>query len=280
MHICRLFFRTFLTALILFFSAEIRAGSPRDTAAHPGKRPSVGLVLSGGGAKGFAYIGLLRVIREAGLPIDYIGGSSIGSIIGGLYALGYDPDTIAKVIRSVDWDKLLKDVMDRRYVSFEEKEYSENNIIKLPIKNKKVGLGSSMYQGQEINLLLNYFFSPAYKTTDFHKLPVPFLCIGTDLFTGDAITLDKGYLAMAIRASMSIPGYFSPTDYMGYYLVDGGVVNNYPVKEVKDMGARIILGGDVQSGLYKPVNSSVPLPPSPTRSLPLHVSIQIRWATA
>ena len=219
--------------------------------AKPSKRPTVGLVLSGGGAKGFAYIGLLRVIQEAGLPIDYIGGSSIGSIIGGLYAVGYHPDSIAKMIRSQNWNDLLKDNVDRRFIAFEEKEYGEKTIIRLPIRNKKLGLGSSMYQGQEVNLLLNKYFSPAYNINDFKKLQTPFLCIGTNLINGDGIVLDKGYLPMAIRASMSIPGYFSPTDYNGYYLVDGGVVNNYPVKEVKDMGAQIILGGDVQSGLYK-----------------------------
>jgi NTE family protein len=242
-------FRNCLAGLILLLTAKAGANSPGNPEDQPRKRPSVGLVLSGGGARGFAYIGLLRVIRETGLPIDYIGGSSIGSIIGGLYALGYDPDTIAKMIRSEDWNKLLKDVVDRRYIAFEEKEYGENSIIRLPIRNKKLGLGAAMYQGQEINILLNYYFSPAYKTTDFRKLQTPFLCIGTNLLTGDEVVLDKGYLPMAIRASMSIPGYFSPTEYMGYYMVDGGVVNNYPVREVKDMGAEIILGGDVQSGL-------------------------------
>ncbi len=214
-----------------------------------GKRPAVGLVLSGGGAKGFAYIGLLRVIQEVGLPIDYIGGSSIGSIIGGLYAIGYHPDTIAKLIRSQHWDNLLKDITDRKYVAYEEKGIWEKTLVTLPLKNRKLGLGS-MYQGQEIDLLLNRFFSPAYKINDFTKLQTPFLCIGTNLFTGEAIILNKGYLPMAIRASMSIPGYFEPTDYNGYYLVDGGVVNNYPVKEVKEMGAEIVIGGDVQSGLY------------------------------
>ena len=213
------------------------------------KRPTVGLVLSGGGAKGFAYIGLLRVIQEVGLPIDYIGGSSIGSIIGALYAIGYHPDTIVKMIRGQNWDALLKDVTDRKYVAYDEKGIGEKTIVNLPLKNKKLGI-SSMYQGQEVSLLLNRFYSPVYKVTDFTKFQTPFLCIGTNLFTGEAVTLNKGYLPMAIRASMSIPGYFEPTDYMGYYLVDGGVVNNYPVKEVKEMGAEVIVGGDVQSGLH------------------------------
>jgi NTE family protein len=234
--------------LLCLFAVSVFAGpSISDTLR---KRPSVGLVFSGGGAKGFAYVGLLRVIQEAGLRIDYIGGSSIGSIIGGLYAIGYHPDSIAKLIRSQNWNALLKDVADRKYVAYEEKVIGEKTIVNLPLKNKKIGLGS-MYQGQEINLLLNRFFSPAYKIRDFHDLQTPFLCIGTNLFTGEAVVLNKGYLPMAIRSSMSIPGYFEPTDYMGYYLVDGGVVNNYPVKQVKEMGAEIIIGGDVQSGLSK-----------------------------
>ena len=238
-----------LAFLFLILIPSITLSQPPPDSTNR-RRPTVGLVLSGGGAKGFAYIGLLRAIQEAGLPIDYIGGSSIGSIIGGLYAIGYHPDSIAKMIRSQNWSDLLRDVIDRKYVAYEEKEYGENTIVKLPIKNKKIGLSTSMYKGEEINLLLNYYFSPAYKTSDFHKLQTPFLCIGTDLYTGKEVILDNGYLPMAIRSSMSIPGYFSPTEYMGNYLVDGGVVNNYPVLDVKKMGAEIIVGGDVQQGLY------------------------------
>ena len=237
-----------ILVLIVYLSAFYAKAQPPAT-DQPRKRPSVGLVLSGGGAKGFAYIGLLRVIQEAGLRIDYIGGSSIGSIIGGLYAIGYHPDTIAKMIRGQHWDNLLKDITERKYVAYEEKGVGEKTLVTLPLKNKKLGLGS-LYQGQEIDLLLNRFFSPAFNVQDFTKLQTPFLCIGTNLFTGEEVILNKGFLPMAIRASMSIPGYFEPTDYMGYYLVDGGVVNNYPVKEVKEMGAEIIIGGDVQSGLY------------------------------
>jgi NTE family protein len=243
-------FRPFLLIFLCLSMISLYAQQPPEPPVPHGKRPSVGLVLSGGGAKGFAYIGLLRVIQEVGLPIDYIGGASIGSIIGGLYAIGYHPDTIAKLIRSQQWDNLLKDITERKYVAYEEKGIGEKTIVRLPLKNKKLGRGS-MYQGQEIDLLLNRFFSSVYKTTDFSKFQTPFLCTGTNLFTGESVTLNKGYLPMAIRSSMSIPGYFEPVDYMGYYLVDGGVVNNYPVKEVKESGAQIIVGGDVQSGLHK-----------------------------
>ncbi|MBI9038801.1 MAG: patatin-like phospholipase family protein [Bacteroidales bacterium] len=218
------------------------------------KRPSVGLVMSGGGAKGFAYIGLLKVIQEAGLRIDYIGGTSIGSIMAGLYAIGYAPDSIAKIIRSQNWDAIMQDKISRKYISFEEKAFGEKFIVSLPIKNKKIGLSASLFQGQNVNLMLNKYFSPAYNITNFNDLQTPFICIGTNLLNGDAVVLNKGYLPMAIRSSMSIPGYFSPTYYNGDYLVDGGVVDNYPVKQVKGMGAEIIVGLDVQSGLTKSID--------------------------
>jgi len=212
-------------------------------------RPTVGLVLAGGGAKGFTYIGLLKMIHEVGLPIDYIGGTSIGSIIGGLYAAGYHPDSIENMIRSIDWDAVLTDQIERKYMAFEEKEFAERFIITLPIANKSVTISPSLFKGQEINLMLNHYFSPFFLTDDFNDLPIPFVCIATDLFTGDEVELRSGYLPMAIRASMSIPGYFSPIDYQGLYLVDGGVVNNFPVKNVKDMGAEIIVSGDDQPPL-------------------------------
>lgn len=213
------------------------------------ERPKVGLVLSGGGAKGFAYIGMLRVFQEVGLPIDYISGTSIGSIMAGLYALGYSPDEIEKMVREQDWEALLIDKIDRKYIAYEEKEFLENSLVSLPLQKRKIGLKQAMYQGQQVNLLLNRFFSPAWNTTDFSKFQTPFFCIGTNLFNGDAEVLKTGYLPMAIRASMSIPGYFSPTYYNGYYLVDGGIVDNYPAVELKKEGAQLIIGGDVQAGL-------------------------------
>ena len=217
------------------------------------KRPKVGLVMSGGGAKGWAYIGLLKVMQEVGLEVDYIAGSSAGSIVGGMYALGYHPDTMLKIIRTVNWDDLLTDKIDRKFIAYNEKEFGDTYIMDFPIRNKKVGLKASLYEGQEINLLANHIYSPAYNIYDFKDLPTPFLCMGTDLLTGDPVILDKGYLPMAIRASMSIPAYFSPTYYDGKYLIDGGVVNNYPVKPVKDKGVDFIVGADVQSGVKKSI---------------------------
>ncbi len=227
---------------------------------EPNVRPKVGLVLSGGGAKGFAYIGLLKVIEEAGLPIDYIGGSSIGAIIGGLYAIGYHPDTIESLIREQDWDLLLSQDLDRKYIAYEEKLFSGKYMVSVPIQDNKIALKPSIYESPHIDLMLNHLFSPAYNITDFSKLQIPFICIGTDLLTGEPVILDEGYLPAAIRASMAIPGYWSPVVINGHYLVDGGVVNNYPAPQVRGMGADIIIGGDVQSGLKDEVDELKTLP--------------------
>lgn len=219
------------------------------------KRPVVGLVLSGGGAKGFAYVGILKAIQEAGLRVDYIGGTSMGSIMGGLYALGYAPDSIAKIIRSENWDMLLRDKVARKYIAYEEKGFTENSIASLPFKGNKLDLQGSLYQGQQINLLLNKYFSPGYRTQKFSKLPTPFFCMGTNILNGKKVLLDSGYLPMAIRSSMSIPGYFSATHYQGKYLVDGGVIDNYPAVQMKKMGATFILGADVQKTLSEKIGN-------------------------
>ena len=211
------------------------------------KRPSVGLVMSGGGAKGWAYLGVLRVLQEAGLDVDYISGASAGSIVGGMYALGYHPDTIERIIREQDWDAVMQDIIDRKYISYDDKVYGGKYIFSLPIRERKIGLKASLYEGQNIDLLLNRYYSVAYKDTLFKDFQTPFLCIGTDLYEGKQVVLDKGYLPMAIRSSMAIPAYFAPVEYEGYYLVDGGVVNNYPVTPLKDKGVDIIVGADVQA---------------------------------
>jgi len=237
-------------SLILFLGGVIIAQNVDSLEKKP-VRPKVGLVLSGGGAKGFAYIGLLKVLQEVNLHIDYIGGTSIGSIVAALYSVGYAPDTIAKIIRSQDWEALLTDKINRKYINFEDKIYAENYIVSLPLTKKSVGLKEALYGGQQVGLMLNHVLSNTYNIRDFHKLPIPFLCVGTDLLTGKSIQLTSGYLPFAVRASMSIPGYFTPTYYQGHYLVDGGVVNNFPVMDVKKMGAQLIIGGNVQQGLTK-----------------------------
>lgn len=212
------------------------------------EKPSVGLVLSGGGAKGFSYVGLLKVLEEVDMPIDYIGGSSIGAIIGALYATGYSPEKIEELIREQNWDDLINDKLERKYISYEEKLFADKYIFTIPIEESGFTL-SSIMGSFNIDLMLNKLFAPVAHIEDFKELPIPFLCIGTDLITGEAVVLDSGNVARAIRASMAIPGYFPPIKYGDNYLIDGGVVNNYPAEQIKDLNIDIIVGGDVQSGL-------------------------------
>lgn len=248
MKVCFKYFRILISTLFLFFFI-FNAESQNQHNKQLTKRPSVGLVMSGGGAKGFAYIGILKVIQEAGLRIDYVAGTSMGSIVAGLYAAGYHPDSIQKIVYDQDWDKVLIDEIPREDIAYDEKEFGSKLILSLPIRQKKLSMMASLYEGQEVDQILNYYLSHVYDIDDFNELNVPFLCIGTDLLTGDAVQLTSGYLPLAIKASMSIPGYFSPTQYDGKYLVDGGVVDNYPVIAVKNKGIDIIIGADVQSGL-------------------------------
>lgn len=242
-----------LASIIIFFVAFTGKAQQLNNRADVKKRPKVGLVLSGGGAKGFAYIGLFKVLSEVNMPIDYIGGSSMGAITAALYSVGYSAEEMQKIIGQQDWNAVISDFQERKYISYEEKLYSDKYVYSLPLREKGISLSSSISSSFNIDLMLNKLFLPAAQITDFNELPVPFLCIGTDLLTGEAVILNKGNLARAVRASMAIPGYFTPTFYNGHYLVDGGVVNNYPAEQVKEMGADIIIGGDVQSGLSKDI---------------------------
>ena len=217
-----------------------------DTTATVSHRPKVGVVLSGGGAKGFAHIGALRVIEEAGIPIDYIAGTSMGSIIGGLYAVGYDPDMMQKLCTEQDWNLIMKDQIPRRFIPLEKRINERHYIVTLPYKNGKLKIKRSLIDGMYVNMLLTRLTMPAYKQRDFSKLPVPFLCIGTDMITADPIEFTSASLAQSIRSSMSIPFLFEPVDYEGHLLCDGGLTNNFPVRNVREKGADIIIGVDLE----------------------------------
>jgi len=209
------------------------------------RRPKIGLVLSGGGAKGLAHIGVLKVLEEAGIYPDFIGGTSMGSIIGGLYAMGYDAKSIEKLVMSTDWDEFLNDKIRRTNLSIEEKEDYERFILSLPIEKRKIQLPSGLKTGQNFSTLMSQMAFHVHNVDDFNKLPIPFLCVATDIETGEAIVLNKGYLPDAIRASMAIPTVFTPVEIDNHLLVDGGLINNFPVSDVRNMGADIIIGVDV-----------------------------------
>lgn len=215
------------------------------------KTPKVGLVLSGGGARGFAHIGVLKVLEEEGFEIDYIGGTSMGSVVGGFYAMGYSIGEIERIALETNWDHLFTDHIERKNLSFYEKQNEDVHIFSLAIKNKKVSIPPGLVYGQNAITMLTKLTNPAYQTRDFKYLNKPFLCMATDLLSGKAIKIDSGSLPKAIRASMSVPTAFVPLKQDPYYLVDGGLINNLPAKEVREMGADILIGVDVQTPLYK-----------------------------
>jgi NTE family protein len=204
--------------------------------------PKIGLVLSGGAAKGIAHIGVLKVIEKAGLHVDIIGGTSMGSIIGGLYACGYSAAQLEKIVLNQDWLFLLTDQLQRLNLSVKEKEEYDKYLISFPFENGKVKLPSGIGSGQNISLLLSQLTLPVDTINDFSKLPVPFFCIATDIVNAQEVILDHGYLPDAIRASMAIPTIFTPVEIDGHLLVDGGLVNNFPVDRAIDKGANIIIG--------------------------------------
>lgn len=214
-------------------------------------RPRIGLVLSGGGAHGIAHIGVLKVMEEAGLRPDIITGVSMGSIIGGLYSMGYSADSIQKILERINWKLLLSNKIPENKVIFLEKSHFSNSAISLPLTSRKVMLPSGLINGQQVENTLNFYAWPAADINDFSKLPIPFLCVGTDIITYKKIDFKSGYLPDAIRASFSVPSIFTPLKIDTLLLVDGGLIRNFAASEAREMGADIIIGSYVGFKGYK-----------------------------
>lgn len=218
------------------------------------ERPKIGLVLSGGGAKGIAHIGVLKVLERAGIKPDYIAGTSMGSIIGGLYAAGYSAEQLENIVlreKRMSWDDLLSDKISRRHISMEEKDEEGRFFFKFPLKEGGIRLPKGLITGQNISLEFSRLCIPVHHIDKFESFPIPFRCVATNLATGEEKVFSEGYLPDALRASMSIPSVFTPAEVNGEYFIDGGVVNNFPVQECIDMGADIIIGCDVGTHLYE-----------------------------
>ena len=217
---------------------------------HPRKK--VGLVLGGGGAKGAAEVGVLKVLEEAGIPIDYIAGTSIGAIVGGLYAIGYDAADIDSLYRNQDWLFLLSDQVKRESETFLSKEEREKYIVHIPLsKERKVLLPTGYVKGQNIFNLFSKLTVGYHQVDDFSNLPIPYRCVAVDLVDGKEEVLSSGSLPLAMRASMSIPGVFAPVEWKGKMLVDGGALNNLPVDVAREMGADVIICVDLSTGWKK-----------------------------
>ncbi|AWG23568.1 patatin [Flavobacterium faecale] len=213
------------------------------------KRPKVGLVLSGGGAKGFAHIGVLKVLEEAGVKVDYIGGTSMGAIVGGLYASGYNAKQLDSIFIATNFDELLSDYIPRASKNFYEKGNDERYALVLPFNRFRIGIPQAISKGLYNFNLLNKLTRNVRDIKDFNALPTPFLCIGSNIETGKQVILDKGNLAQAMLISAAFPSLFSPIELNGELLIDGGVTNNYPIDEIRALGADIIIGVDVQDDL-------------------------------
>ena len=216
------------------------------------QRKKVGVVLSGGGAKGMAHIKALQVIEEAGIPIDYIAGTSMGAIVGGLYAIGYTPEQLDSMVRKQDWTFLLSDRIKRSAMSLTDRERSEKYTVSIPFtKTPKDAATGGIMKGQNLANLFSDLTVGYHDSIDFNKLPIPFACVAANVVNGEQIVFHDGILSTAMRASMAIPGVFTPVRQDSMVLVDGGIVNNYPADVVKAMGADIIIGVDVQNALKK-----------------------------
>ncbi len=216
---------------------------------HAQVRPKIGLTLSGGGAKGLAHIGILKAIDIAGLKVDYVTGTSMGGIIGAMYAAGYSADTIEKIARSTDWDLLLTNSASLRSLIIDEKDEYDKYAIELPWINNGFRLPSGVLESEELWLRLSEYYFPLYKIKDFSKFPKGFSCIATDVSTGEAVVMDTGEIVQAVRSSVAIPSVFTAVTYNGRKFTDGGVTRNFPVSDAKNMGADIVIGSNVAGGL-------------------------------
>lgn len=236
--------KTIILTLLFLASLSVKAqnGTQENT-------PKVGLVLSGGGAKGLAHIGALKVIDSLGVKIDYIAGTSMGAIIGALYASGYSGNQLDSLFQEIDFDKIINDDLPRASKAFYERDNSEKYAVTLPFDHFKIKLPSALSRGQNTYNLLSRLTLRVSHINDFSKLPIPFFCIATNVETGQQVLLDQGNVTQAIMASGALPTLFQPVTINGEVLIDGGVVNNYPIDELREKGMDVIIGVDVQDGL-------------------------------
>ena len=213
------------------------------------EKPKVALVLSGGGAKGLAHIPLLQTLDSLGIVPDLIVGTSMGSVVGGFYAMGYSGDSIASITKHADWDLLLGGKTSLNDVSVEEKSEFGKYLVDFDIAKNKLKLQSALLNDQHLRSFFRIYTYPTYALTNFDQLPIPFRAVATDIVNGEEVLLKEGSLAVAMRASMSIPSVFKPVPYKDVLLVDGGILNNFPVDVAKDWGADVIIGSDVGGGM-------------------------------
>ena len=234
-------------AIIIFLIAF----SILDCSSQNTKRPKVAVVLSGGGAKGFAHIGVLKILEEEGIPVDIIVGTSIGGIVGALYSIGYSADEIGSMALSENWSQILSDYTPRKQLDQYSRIIQQRYALKVALfGQKKLGIQNGLIRGQNILKLFCGLTANVPEDANFCDFPISFACIGTDLVTGEELVMNSGFLPTAMFSSMSIPGVFVPGEHNGHLIVDGGLVNNFPTDVAKKMGADIIIGVDIRTNLH------------------------------
>ena len=245
-----------IVCLLISLAARSATTAEDSDPLAPQSRPKIGLVLSGGGARGFAHIGILKVLEKNRIPVDYIVGTSMGSIIAGLYATGMTPEEIEQGVQQIAWDKVFSDYSSREYTAFRQKhkELQFFNIRRIGISSEGLEISPGLIEGQRIEMALDRLAYPGFHINNYDNLRIPFRAIATDLETGEPYILDSGNLARTMRASMSIPGLLPPITVDGKLLIDGGVGNNIPIDVAREMGADIVIVVDVSAPLEEKEN--------------------------
>lgn len=226
--------------------------SPLALLAAEKPQPKIGLVLSGGAARGLAHVGVLKALEEQGIHIDAIAGTSMGAVIGGLYASGYKIDELEKLALSIDWQEALSDSPAREDIPFRRKQDDRDFLVRQKLSFRddgSLGLPLGVIQGQNLSLLLESLLAHSSDVRDFDKLPIPFRAVATDIVSGEKVVFRKGHLPQVIRASMSIPAVFAPVEINGQLLVDGGMVDNIPVDVAREMGVDLVIVVDIGTPL-------------------------------
>ncbi len=234
-----------LVALFCLFAAQVAL------AEESNPRPRVGLVLSGGGARGTAHIGVLKALEEMKVPIDCIAGTSMGSIVGGLYASGYTPEQIEALVRDTKWDVAFTDRPPRKYQTMRQKQLDSSFLIphRVGMNRGEIQLPLGAIEGQHLDQILHRAMQAAKDVSHFDNLPIPFRAVATNLVTGQEVVLSQGSLPDALRASMSIPGVFAPIEINNQLLVDGGMANNLPISVARELCADVVIAVDISSPL-------------------------------
>lgn len=244
-----------IVLLVFLLTGAVMLQAQNDT-VHP--RLKVGVVFGGGGAKGASHIGVLKYMEEIGIPVDYVAGTSMGAIIGGLYAMGYTPDELNRLIANINWSEYIGNTIDRPLMSEEARQRNSTLLFQIPFSHESLvnpdpdasfisQLPSAYVNNASLVNLFNDLCVGYQEEMDFNDLPIPFACVATDLISGDEIVLRSGSAPTAMRASMAIPGVFSPVTIGDQVLVDGGLVNNFPADILREMGADVIIGIEIVS---------------------------------